>query len=59
MKPITFDIRYWPGLQGENPNRIELDDPGSMVKALQDLLYDPAVAGVQVTVEKTHSGEYR
>lgn len=58
MKPITFDVKYWPGVQGENPSRITLDDGGMMVVALKDLLRDPSVQSVQVTVEKTHSGEF-
>jgi len=58
MKPITFDVQYWPGVKGKNPSRITLDDGRTMVTDLRKLLRDPAVRGVQVTVEKTHSGEF-
>lgn len=58
MKPITFDVAYWEGVKGDNPSRITLDDPGNMVIELKALLHDPAVRGVQVTVEKNHSGEF-
>lgn len=58
MKPITFDVQYWDGVQGDNPSRIICENPGNMVIELKALLHDPAVQGVQVTVEKTHSGEF-
>lgn len=58
MKPITFDVVYWEGVQGDNPSRITLDDGGKMVTELRTLLRDPAVRGVQITVEKNHSGEF-
>jgi hypothetical protein len=58
MKAIVIDIKYWDGVQGDNPSRIILQDPKTMVIDMRRLLHDPAVQGLQVTVEKTNSMEF-
>lgn len=58
MKPITFDVQYYEGVQGKQDSRIVLNEGGDMVLKLKALLYNPTVRGVQVTIEKTHSGEF-
>lgn len=58
VKAITIDIRYWDGVQGDNPSRVTLEDAGNMVTIMTKLIMDPAVQGLQVTVEKSHSGEF-
>jgi hypothetical protein len=58
VKGITFDIKYWAGLKGDSPARIEQVHGDDFIEKLKELLSDPTVQGVQVTIEKSHGGEF-
>ena len=58
MKAITFDVQYWPGLQGDKPMRIAEVDGDHFIEMTQGLLRDPTVQGIQITIGKERGEEF-
>lgn len=58
MKAITFDVKYWPGLRGDKPMRVATVHGAKFIETVKDLLSDPTISGIQITIEKEHGREY-
>jgi succinyl-CoA synthetase alpha subunit len=58
MKPITFDVQYWPGLGGDQPMRVAKVHGDDFIDTVKELLTDPTIRGIQITIEKEHETEF-
>lgn len=58
MKTITFDVKYWPELQGNKPMRVATVHGAKFIETVKDLLSDPTIQGIQITIEKENGREY-
>lgn len=56
MKPITLDFTFWD--KSRRMERITVQEPEKAIDQIKELLRSQEVSGVQMTVEKSHRGEY-
>ncbi len=56
MQPITLDFTFWDPKR--RLERITVQEPELAIDQIKDLLMQPEVSGVQMTVQKSHRGEH-
>lgn len=55
MKPITLDFTFWN--KDRRMERVTVDQPELAIERIKELLMQPEVSGVQMTVQKSFQHE--